>query len=123
MYTLITNQVALLMHNTLILYFLFFSLSLSLSLSQISVELQKDVFHLAWSPDSLPAEEAVRPLLERLFASLSTYSAALLKNNLDRLLYLMWLAVLNALHDQIGKDTDVSARCVASRFSLSLSFM
>lgn len=75
---------------------------------QIRVELQKDVFHLAWSPDSLPAEEAVRPLLEHLFGSLSTYSAALLKNNLDRLLYLLWLAVLNALHDQIGKDSEVS---------------
>ncbi len=72
------------------------------------MELQKDVFHLAWSPDSLPAEEAVRPLLEHLFGSLSTYSAALLKNNLDRLLYLLWLAVLNALHDQIGKDSEVS---------------
>lgn len=70
-------------------------------------ELQKDVFHLAWSPDSLPAEEAVRPLLERLYASLATYSAALLKNNLDRLLHLLWLAVLNALTEQIGKDTDV----------------
>ncbi|XP_069995655.1 BAI1-associated protein 3 isoform X6 [Penaeus vannamei] len=69
-------------------------------------ELQKDVFHLAWSPDSLPAEEAVRPLLERLYASLATYSAALLKNNLDRLLHLLWLAVLNALTEQIGKDTD-----------------
>ncbi|XP_045109688.1 BAI1-associated protein 3-like isoform X3 [Portunus trituberculatus] len=80
--------------------------SMSPVAEQIGVELQKDVFHLAWSPDSLPAEEAVRPLLERLFASLSTYSAALLKNNLDRLLYLLWLAVLGALHDQIGKDTE-----------------
>lgn len=50
----------------------------------------------------------MRPLLEHLFGSLSTYSAALLKNNLDRLLYLLWLAVLNALHDQIGKDSEVS---------------
>ncbi|XP_071549430.1 BAI1-associated protein 3-like isoform X3 [Panulirus ornatus] len=73
---------------------------------KLRVELQKDVFHLAWSPDSLPAEEAVRPLLERLYASLATYSASLLKNNLDRLLHLLWLAVLTALHDQIGKDTE-----------------
>nr|XP_045584883.1 BAI1-associated protein 3-like [Procambarus clarkii] len=80
--------------------------SMSPVAEKLRAELQKDVFHLAWSPDSLPAEEAVRPLLERLYASLSTYSAALLKNNLDRLLHLLWLAVLNALHDQIGKDSE-----------------
>ncbi|XP_064115164.1 BAI1-associated protein 3-like [Macrobrachium nipponense] len=80
--------------------------SLSPVSEKLRQELQKDVFHLAWSPDSLPAEEAVRPLLERLYASLSMYSAALLKNNLDRLLHLLWLGVLGALHQQIGKDTE-----------------
>ncbi|XP_069958195.1 BAI1-associated protein 3 isoform X2 [Cherax quadricarinatus] len=80
--------------------------SMSPVAEKLRSELQKDVFHLAWSPDSLPAEEAVRPLLERLYASLSTYSATLLKNNLDRLLHLLWLAVLSALHEQIGKDSE-----------------
>ena len=75
---------------------------------KMRVELQKDVFHLAWSPDALPVEEAVRPLLERLHHSLTQYSAALLKNNLDRLLQLLWQAILVALLDQIIKDTEVS---------------
>lgn len=74
---------------------------------QMRIELHRDVFHLAWSPDSLPAEEAVRPLLEHLHASLTQFSMALLKNNLDRLLALLWQDILNSLVEQIGKDTEV----------------
>ena len=77
-------------------------------------DLQKDVFHLAWSPDSLPAREAVRPLLEYLRSALTVYSASLLKNNLDRLLFLLWQAVLLALSQQITKDSQVTYNPVQS---------
>ncbi|XP_047741537.1 BAI1-associated protein 3 [Hyalella azteca] len=83
-------------------------------------ELQRDVFHLAWSPDSLPAREAVRPLLEHLRTALTVYAAALLKNNLDRLLHLLWQAVLLALTHQITKDSEI-ANNLRALFSRSLS--
>ncbi|XP_055527055.1 BAI1-associated protein 3 isoform X1 [Wyeomyia smithii] len=56
--------------------------------------LQKAVFHLAWSPDSLPANQAVMPLLEYLDSHLATLNVTLLSQNFYRAMSLIWNSVL-----------------------------
>ncbi|XP_058835851.1 BAI1-associated protein 3 isoform X4 [Topomyia yanbarensis] len=56
--------------------------------------LQKAVFHLAWSPDSLPANQAVMPLLEYLDSHLATLNVTLLSQNFYRAMSLIWNNVL-----------------------------
>lgn len=70
--------------------------------------LQKAVFHLAWSPDSLPANQAIVPLLEYLDVHLSTLNSALLSKNFNRALTIIWLTVLNELSHQMdtGAEND-----------------
>jgi len=63
--------------------------------------LQKSVFHLAWSPDSLPADQAMVPLVEYLDLHLSALNSALLTRNFHRVLQIIWLLVLNELSDQM----------------------
>ena len=43
--------------------------------------LKKAMFHLAWSPDSLPTSEAIAPLLEYLDMHLVVLNSALLSVN------------------------------------------
>lgn len=65
------------------------------------VPLQKAVFHLAWSPDSLPTNQAIVPLLEYLDVHLSALNSALLTKNFNRALTLIWSTVLNELSRQM----------------------
>jgi BAI1-associated protein 3 len=79
--------------------------------TSMQAPLQKAVFHLAWSPDSLPANQAIVPLLEYLDVHLSTLNSALLTKNFNRALTLIWSAVLHELSRQMdtGGDTEKPA--------------
>lgn len=70
--------------------------------------LQKTVFHLAWSPDSLPTNQAIVPLLEYLDLHLSALNSALLTKNFNRALTIIWNTVLSELSHQMdtGIDTE-----------------
>lgn len=70
--------------------------------------LQKTVFHLAWSPDSLPTNQAIVPLLEYLDLHLSALNSALLTKNFNRALTIIWNTVLGQLSHQMdtGIDTE-----------------
>ncbi|KFB48238.1 AGAP005816-PA-like protein [Anopheles sinensis] len=63
--------------------------------------LQKSVFHLAWSPDSLPANQAVMPLLEYLDSHLATLNVTLLSQNFYRAMTLIWNSVLTEFAKQM----------------------
>lgn len=67
----------------------------------MQVPLQKAVFHLAWSPDSLPTNQAIVPLLEYLDVHLSALNSALLTKNFNRALTLIWNTVLGELSRQM----------------------
>lgn len=79
-------------------------------LSKVNMSMQaplhKAVFHLAWSPDSLPANQAIIPLLEYLDVHLAALNAALLTKNFNRALTLIWTAVLNELAFQMDTGND-----------------
>lgn len=62
--------------------------------------LKKAMFHLAWSPDSLPTTEAISPLLELLDGYLTSLNAALLPRNFERSLADIWETVLLELGHQ-----------------------
>uniref|UniRef100_T1GHI7 C2 domain-containing protein n=1 Tax=Megaselia scalaris TaxID=36166 RepID=T1GHI7_MEGSC len=68
--------------------------------------LQKAIFHLAWSPDSLPANQASVPLMEYLDVHLSALNSALLTKNFNRSLTLIWNTVLSELSRQMDTDLD-----------------
>ncbi|XP_065084471.1 BAI1-associated protein 3 isoform X2 [Ochlerotatus camptorhynchus] len=63
--------------------------------------LQKAVFHLAWSPDSLPATQAVMPLLEYLDSHLATLNITLLTQNFYRAMTQIWNNVLTEFAKQM----------------------
>ncbi|XP_034175454.1 BAI1 associated protein 3 isoform X2 [Osmia lignaria lignaria] len=63
--------------------------------------LKKAMFHLAWSPDSLPTSEAIAPLLEYLDVHLVALNSALLVVNFNRVLQDIWEVVLVELSNQM----------------------
>ncbi|XP_076667027.1 BAI1 associated protein 3 isoform X1 [Andrena cerasifolii] len=72
--------------------------------------LKKAMFHLAWSPDSLPTSEAIAPLLEYLDVHLVALNAALLTVNFNRVLQDIWEVVLGELSNQMdGNASDKPA--------------
>ncbi|XP_037939126.1 BAI1-associated protein 3 [Teleopsis dalmanni] len=74
----------------------------------MQMSLQKAVFHLAWSPDSLPANQAIVPLLEYLDCHLAALNSALLTKNFNRSLRFIWKTVLCEMSRQMetGDESD-----------------
>jgi BAI1-associated protein 3 len=70
--------------------------------------LKKAMFHLAWSPDSLPTPDAISPLLEYLDAHLVSLNAALLPRNFERVLADVWDVSLLELGQQMDGSAGVS---------------
>ncbi|XP_024086156.1 BAI1-associated protein 3 isoform X2 [Cimex lectularius] len=69
--------------------------------------LKKAMFHLAWSPDSLPTEDAINPLLEYLDTHLLDLNAALLPKNFERVLSAVWdVCLLQLGHQMDGSAVD-----------------
>ncbi|CAG5125590.1 unnamed protein product, partial [Candidula unifasciata] len=67
-------------------------------------DIKKDVFHLNWAPESLPAEEAVGDLLEYLDSNLLTLNSCLLKTNFDRILSSIWVEVLEEFREVLDTE-------------------
>ncbi|KOC60100.1 BAI1-associated protein 3 [Habropoda laboriosa] len=68
---------------------------------QMRPPLKKAMFHLAWSPDSLPTSEAIAPLLEYLDMHLVVLNSSLLTVNFNRVLQDIWEVVLAELSNQM----------------------
>ncbi|XP_052132967.1 BAI1-associated protein 3 [Frankliniella occidentalis] len=69
--------------------------------------LKKAMFHLAWSPDSLPTADSISPLLQYLDCHLQSLNAALLPKNFERALSEVWEVVLLELgHQMDGSSGD-----------------
>ena len=62
--------------------------------------LKKTMFHLAWSPDSLPTTDAIAPLLEYLDGHLLALNSALLPRNFEKVLCNIWEVCLLELSHQ-----------------------
>lgn len=55
--------------------------------TQMQDSLRKTIFHLAWSPDSLPTAQAIEPLFDYLYVHLQTLNIALFPQNFQRVLF------------------------------------
>lgn len=75
---------------------------------QMRPPLKKAMFHLAWSPDSLPTSEAIAPLLEYLDMHLVVLNSALLSVNFNRVLQDIWEVVLAELSNQMDGNAGVN---------------
>ncbi|XP_020709879.1 BAI1-associated protein 3 isoform X2 [Athalia rosae] len=73
--------------------------------AKMRAPLKKTMFHLAWSPDSLPTSEAMAPLLEYLDLHLVALNSALLATNFNRVLQDVWGVVLGELSNQMDGST------------------
>lgn len=80
--------------------------------SQMRPPLKKAMFHLAWSPDSLPTSEAIAPLLEYLDMHLVVLNSALLSVNFNRVLQDIWEVVLAELSNQMDGNAGVNATLI-----------
>ena len=72
---------------------------------QFDSDLVKHIFHLAWSPDTLPTSEAVVPLVRFLDTAFKSCNRKLLKDNYFRFLHLTWQSVLRHLKDHADSTT------------------
>lgn len=54
---------------------------------QMQEALKKAMFHLAWSPDTLPTNQAVEPLFDYLYTNLQALNVALIPQNFQRVLF------------------------------------
>lgn len=54
---------------------------------QMQDALRKAIFHLAWSPESLPTNQAIEPLFDYLQTHLKALNIALLAQNFQRTLF------------------------------------
>lgn len=71
-------------------------------------ELKKNIFHLAWSPDSLPASEAAAPLLDCLDNILQDLEPNLLSAAFHRCVAAIWEVLLVELWAQAEVSSGVS---------------
>lgn len=69
--------------------------------------LKKAMFHLAWSPESLPTAEAISPLLDYLDGHMVPLNAALLSRNFERVLADVWEVALLELGHQMDGSAGV----------------
>ena len=84
------------------------------SLLQMRSEVRKKIFHLAWSPDSLPASEAAAPLIE----CLDELFVALEPNLLPPAFQLCVVALWEVLLFEIWNQAEVSSGVNISSFAL-----
>lgn len=74
---------------------------------QLQSAMKKHIFHLAWSPESLPTVDAISPLLGFLDARLQDFNGRLLKGNVNRCLHIMWESVLHEIDDHVNSNNSV----------------
>ncbi|XP_071743280.1 BAI1-associated protein 3 isoform X2 [Lepeophtheirus salmonis] len=67
--------------------------------------LKKHIFHLAWSPDTLPTIDSISPLLEFLDSNLAILAERFLKGNYYRSLDIFWELILVELRDIADNST------------------
>lgn len=76
--------------------------------------LRKAMFHVAWSPDTLPTNEAVEPLFDYLHTHLQALNLALLPQNFHKVLYEVRKAVKPCLWSKITElNTQMKRKCFA----------
>ncbi|CAI9723929.1 BAI1-associated protein 3-like isoform X3 [Octopus vulgaris] len=62
-------------------------------------DIKKDVFHMNWTPDVVPADEAIVDLMEYLDKNLVTLNQNLVSANFNRILHSIWVEVLEEFND------------------------
>ncbi|XP_061715227.1 BAI1-associated protein 3 [Cydia pomonella] len=85
--------------------------------------LRKAVFHLAWSPDTLPTPQAITPLLEFLDQHLSSLNTWLLPRAFIRALAGCWSAVLKEVSSQADAGGAERPRVYHSRLREALDLL
>ena len=83
---------------------------------ELGPDLRRTVFHLAWSPDTLPTQPAIAPLTSFLTTSIASLNSQLLAGNFNRALLVIWELLLSQLAEQA--DPAAGVRGVTARLLL-----
>ncbi|XP_045213590.2 BAI1-associated protein 3-like isoform X3 [Mercenaria mercenaria] len=67
-------------------------------------DIKKDVFHLNWAPEAVPADDAIGDLLEYLDSNLLVLNTNLLKTNFDRILESIWIECLEEFREALDTE-------------------
>ncbi|XP_044760714.1 BAI1-associated protein 3 [Coccinella septempunctata] len=81
---------------------------------QMQETLRKTMFHVAWSPDTLPTNQAVEPLFDYLHSHLQLLNLYLLPQNFQKVLLEVWEYTLAELSHQM--DTGATSDDLPSTF-------
>ena len=90
---------------------------LFISYLQLQGAMKKHIFHLAWSPESLPTVDAISPLLDFLDTRLQDFNGRLLRGNVIRCLHIMWESVLNEIEDHVKSNASVNNRFLSNNYN------
>ncbi|EFN81951.1 BAI1-associated protein 3, partial [Harpegnathos saltator] len=85
--------------------------------------LKKAMFHLAWSPDSLPTTEAIAPLIEYLDVHLVALNRDLLSASFNRVLHEIWEVVLSELSNQMDGNAEDKPKMFYERLHEALDLL
>lgn len=86
-------------------------------------DLRRHVFHLAWSPETLPAEEAICPLMDYLDGCLICLHSDLMKVNFERVLAEIWRNTLLEINGQASSQTDEKSEQFFGRLLAALEIL
>lgn len=81
------------------------------------------MFHLAWSPDSLPTAESIAPLLDLLDNHLISLNAALLPRNFERVLADIWDTVVIEFGSQVDSTSGEKVAVFYDRLNEALEIL
>ncbi|XP_052265684.1 BAI1-associated protein 3-like isoform X2 [Dreissena polymorpha] len=71
---------------------------------KMRADIKKDVFHLNWAPEAVPADDAIGDLLEYLDNNLLVLNTNLLKANFDRILESIWIECLEEFKEALDME-------------------
>ena len=71
-------------------------------------DIKKNVFHLCWSPDKEPIQDAIEPLIEYLDQNLQTLYKYLLRRNFKTLLAEIWQESLEEFQEVVSNSDEVT---------------
>ncbi|CAH1112489.1 unnamed protein product [Psylliodes chrysocephalus] len=92
---------------------------------QMQEALRKAMFHVAWSPDTLPTNQAVQPLFDYLQSHLQALNIALLPQNFQKVLQEVWEYTLSELNYQMesGSNSDEIPHMFHERLHVALGLI
>lgn len=84
-------------------------------------DIKKNVFHLCWSPEKKPIQEAIEPLIDYLDNNLQTLYKYLLRRNFKILLSEIWQESLEEFQEVVTNTDEVMPDIILGKLGYNTS--